>query len=166
MYAFRSHWLRRICPAQALSLALLFSSLFLLGGCSAIILSHRFDPHMGMTDAGTLPRGSADAALAKGASRSEVVARFGEPNSSYYESNQRVDVYYLDDRPRYPTEDADIGAIVMGDLYTFGLFEPILTSIALYQRIRVASGHTSDKIFLTYSADDKVESVSRGEKPQ
>ena len=154
-------------PWMPLALAGLVVGLSTLAGCGLIIASHSFDPNTRLeaaTVSSSDPLGvGKHSELPAGISRAEVIAQYGAPDSTSFERGQRIDVYYLDDRVRHPprVEEENEHELFIGDALTMFTLEPIFTPLALYERVRIATGHTSNKIYLTYSADDKLKSAIR-----
>jgi hypothetical protein len=131
--------------------------------CSILISSSLLDPHRRMAQPAI-----ADSVLVKGSHRTDVITQFGQPDSTFNERGKRIDVYYLAPKwnnPDDPKGNKGIASIVFVDLYSAGAFEPVFTAFALYARYRVATGHTANQVFLTYSENDELESWSAGEKP-
>jgi hypothetical protein len=131
-----------------------------------IISSHSFDPNTGLEAAiasSSDPKGvGKHSELEAGTSRAAVIAQYGAPDATSYERNRQIDVYYLDDRPRLrqqEEEEVENTNTVIIEALSLGSVDVLLTPLAIYERVRIATGHTNNKLFLTYSVDDKLESA-------
>jgi len=96
--------------------------------------------------------------LGVGVLRSQVLANFGLPAQSYKNANGKtVDFYQLDPNgPSQSTKSTIEDIDIVADIFTLGLAEIVAVPI------EYATKHEPTNYVITYSADDRVETVQIG----
>jgi hypothetical protein len=103
------------------------------------------------------PTGADVSVLGVGVPHSQVLATLGPPAQTYKSNEKTVDIYSLDpDGPSRSTKSTIETVDVVADVLTLGLSEIVATPL------EYATKHAPTNYVVTYSSDDKVESVATG----
>ncbi len=103
------------------------------------------------------PTGADVSVLGVGVPHAQVLASLGPPAQTYKNKEKTVDIYALDPNgPSRATKSTIEMVDIVADVLTLGISEIVATPLEYFTK------DTPTNYVITYTADDKVESVATG----